>query len=155
MCFVTSPFHTLHEMNRQAQRTDECVTIGRCKISRLVFAGGRIHERWKERQDEELDVRSGKARVGMRALHHTVILKWELSRKAKLSVFKSIFVLILIYGDESWVMTEKVRSQMLASEMRFLRKIKSNIATLRFVNLSTSSRYFSGSKDLSFNGLAM
>ena len=38
------------------------------------------------RQDEELDVRSGKASAVMRGLHHSVVLKWELSRKAKLSV---------------------------------------------------------------------
>ena len=76
------------------------------------------------RQDKELDVRSGKASAIMRALHHSVVLKRELSRKAKLSVFKSTFVPIHTYGDESWVMTEKVRSQMLAAEMRFLQKIK-------------------------------
>ena len=95
----------------------------------------------------------------MRALHHSVVLKRELSRKAKLSVFKSIFVPILTYGHESWVMTERVRTQMQASEMRFLRKIKGvtmfdKHRTLRFVNLSTSRSYFSGSKDLSFDGLA-
>ena len=76
------------------------------------------------RQDEELDVRLGKASAVMRALHHLVVLKWELSRKTKLSVFKSIFVPILSYRHESWVMTQRVRSQMQASEIRFLRKIK-------------------------------
>ena len=60
----------------------------------------------------------------MRALHHSVVLKRKLSRKAKLSMFKSIFVTILIYGHQSWVMTERARSQMQASEMRFLRKSK-------------------------------
>ena len=60
----------------------------------------------------------------MRALHHSVVLKLELSRKAKLSVFYSIFVPILTYGHESLVMTERVRSQMQASEMRFFQKIK-------------------------------
>ena len=60
----------------------------------------------------------------MRVFQHSVVLKRELSRKAKLSVFKSIFVSIPTYGHESWVMTEGVRSQMQASEMRFLRKIK-------------------------------
>ena len=60
----------------------------------------------------------------MQALHHSVVLKREQSRKAKFSVFKSIFVFIFTYGHESWVMTERVRSQMQASEMRFLQKIK-------------------------------
>ena len=31
---------------------------------------------------------------------------------------------ILTYGHESWVMTERVRSQVQVSEMRFLRRIK-------------------------------
>ena len=52
-----------------------------------------------EKQDEELDVRLGKADAMMRVLHHAVVLKRELSRKAKLSVFKSIFVPILSYVD--------------------------------------------------------
>ena len=169
-------------------RINECVTIGRCKISRLLFAddlvllasseSGLQHalndfaaacdvagmkistsktevlhllktpvqcslqvggvslkqvEKFKyllvaftsdRSQEEELDVRSGKASAVMRALHHSVVYKRELSRKAKLSVFKSIFVSILTYGHESWFMTESVRSQMQATEMRFLRKIK-------------------------------
>ena len=40
-----------------------------------------------ERRDEELDVRSGQAHAVMRALHHSIVLKRELLRKAKLSVF--------------------------------------------------------------------
>ena len=60
----------------------------------------------------------------MRVLHQIVVLKRELSRKAKLSVFQSIFVPIFTYGNEFWVMTERVRLQMQASEIRFLQKIK-------------------------------
>ena len=63
------------------------------------------------KQDEELDVRSGKASAVMQALHYSVALKRELSRKAKFSVFKSIFVPILTRGHEFWVMTERVRPQ--------------------------------------------
>ena len=72
------------------------------------------------RQDEVLDVRSGKASAVMRALHYSVVLKWKLSRKEKLSMFKSIFVPIFTYGHESWVITERLRLQMKASEMRIL-----------------------------------
>ena len=60
----------------------------------------------------------------MQALRQSVVLKRELSRKAKLSVFKFIFVPIFTYGHESWVMTERMRSQTLASEMKFLQTIK-------------------------------
>ena len=40
------------------------------------------------RQDEELDTRIGKASAVMRALHYSVAMKRELSKKAKLSIFK-------------------------------------------------------------------
>ena len=51
-------------------------------------------------------------------------MKRELSKKAKLSIFKTVFVPILTYGHEFWVMTERVRSQVQASEMRFLQRIE-------------------------------
>ena len=60
----------------------------------------------------------------MRALHYSVVMKRELSEKAKLSIFKAIFVPILTYGHEFWVMTERMRLQLQASEMRFLRRIE-------------------------------
>ena len=50
------------------------------------------------RQDEELDTRIGKAGAVMRALHYSVVMKRELSKKAKLSIFKAVFVPILTYG---------------------------------------------------------
>ena len=84
-------------------------------------------------------------------------MKRELSKKAKLSIFKAVFVLILTYGHESWVMTERMRSQVQASEMRFLRKIE--VVTLfnkvrsSGVRKSTSSRYLR-IEDLSLDGLA-
>ena len=76
------------------------------------------------RQDKELDTRIGKASAVMRALHNSVVMKQELSKKAKLLIFKTVFVPILTYGHESWVVTERVRSQVQASEMRFLRRIE-------------------------------
>ena len=60
----------------------------------------------------------------MQALHYSVTTKRELVKKIKLSIFKTVFVPIFTYGHESWVMTERERSQVQASEMRFLRRIK-------------------------------
>ena len=62
------------------------------------------------RQEEELDTRIGKASPVMRALHYSVVMKRELSKKEKLTIFKAVFVPILTYGHESWVMTKRVRS---------------------------------------------
>ena len=60
----------------------------------------------------------------MRVLYNSVVMRRELSKKAKLSIFKTVFVPILTYGHESWVVTERVRSQVQASELRFLRRIE-------------------------------
>ena len=76
------------------------------------------------RQDKELDSWIGKASAVMRALHNSVVMKRELSKKAKLSIFKAVFVPILTYGHESWVLTERMRSQVEASEIRFLRRFE-------------------------------
>ena len=61
------------------------------------------------RQDKELDTQIGKTSTVMRALHYSVVMKRKLSKNAKLPFFKTVFVLILTYGHESWVMTERVR----------------------------------------------
>ena len=50
------------------------------------------------RQDKELDTRIGKAIAVTRALHYSIVIKPELSKKAKLSIFETVFVLILTYG---------------------------------------------------------
>ena len=53
------------------------------------------------RQDEALVTRIGKASVVVRVLHYSGVMKRQLSKKAKLSVFKTVFVPILTYGHES------------------------------------------------------
>ena len=75
------------------------------------------------RQNSELDIRTGKASAVMRKLHRFVVLKRELCTRAKLSIFRSVYVLILTYNHECWIMYEKVKSQVQAAEMRFLRRI--------------------------------
>jgi len=49
------------------------------------------------RQNEKLDTRMGKASAVMRALQYSAVMKRELSKKEKLSVFKTLFVPILTY----------------------------------------------------------
>ena len=62
-------------------------------------------------QNEELDTQIGKVSAVMRALHYLVVMKRALLKKEKLSIFKAVFVPILTYGHESWVMTKRVRLQ--------------------------------------------
>ncbi|TWW67452.1 R2DM Retrovirus-related Pol polyprotein from type II retrotransposable element [Takifugu flavidus] len=75
------------------------------------------------RMEREIDRRIGVASAVMRTLHRSVVVKRELSRKAKLSIYRSIFVPTLTYGHELWVMTERTRSRVQAAEMSFLRRV--------------------------------
>ncbi|KAK3546694.1 hypothetical protein QTP70_031760, partial [Hemibagrus guttatus] len=75
------------------------------------------------RMDRKLDRRIGAAAAVMRSMHRSVVVKKELSRKAKLSIYQSIYVPTLSYSRELWVMTERARSWIQAAEMSFLRKV--------------------------------
>ncbi|TWW57321.1 R2DM Retrovirus-related Pol polyprotein from type II retrotransposable element [Takifugu flavidus] len=81
----------------------------------LFTSGGRM--------EREIDRRIGVASTVMRTLHRSVVVKRELSRKAKVSIYRSIFVPTLTYGHELWVMTERTRSRVQAAEMSFLRRV--------------------------------
>ena len=100
-----------------------------------------------DRQDNELHTRIGKASAQMRQLYLSVVLKQKLCTKAKFSVFRSVFVPILTYGHECWVMTERVRFRVLAAEMGFLQKVRGlslldKLKALTSVDLLTSNRYY-------------
>ena len=74
------------------------------------------------RRNEDL-TRIGKVNAVLRELYRSVVTKRELSNTAKLSVFISVFVPILTCGHESWVMIERILSQVQAAEMGFLRRV--------------------------------
>ncbi|KAK3528482.1 hypothetical protein QTP70_000305 [Hemibagrus guttatus] len=59
------------------------------------------------RMDREIDRRIGAAAAVMRSMYRSVVVKKELSRKAKLLIYQSIYVPTLTYGHELWVMTER------------------------------------------------
>ncbi|KAK0140494.1 putative uncharacterized transposon-derived protein F52C9.6 [Merluccius polli] len=75
--------------------------------------------RWSVRLAGESEQRG----AVLRSLYRTVVMKRELSRKAKLSIYRSIFVPTLTYGHEGWVMTERKRSRIQAAEISFLRRV--------------------------------
>jgi len=52
-----------------------------------------------------------------------VVSEQGISNTVKQSVFKSIFVSILMHGHKSWVMSERVLSQVQATEVGFLQRI--------------------------------
>ena len=70
--------------------------------------------------EREIDRWIGAASAVMRTLNRSVVVKRELSRKAKLSIYRSIYVPTLTDGHELWVMTERTRSRIQVAEMSFL-----------------------------------
>ena len=61
----------------------------------------------------------------LRELCSSVVTKQDLSNTTKLSFFKSVFVSILTYGHEFWVMTKKILFEAEAAEIGFLRRVQS------------------------------
>ena len=58
-----------------------------------------------------IDGRIGKANAVLRELYGTVVAKREISKNAKLSVLKSVFVPILTCGHKFWVTAERIVSK--------------------------------------------
>ena len=56
-------------------------------------------------------------------LYRSIVVKKELSQKAKLSVYQSIYVPTLTYGHELWVVTKRTRSRIQVAEMSFLWRV--------------------------------
>lgn len=55
----------------------------------------------------EMDRRFGAASAVMQVLHWTAVKKKEMSQKAKLTIYPSIYISTHNYGHELWVVTEK------------------------------------------------
>jgi hypothetical protein len=50
----------------------------------------------------------------------TVVRKKELTSKTKMQIYYSVYKPTLVYGSESWTMSDKHDSRITAAEMRFL-----------------------------------
>ncbi|KAK3518725.1 hypothetical protein QTP70_008916 [Hemibagrus guttatus] len=120
---------------RVSTSKSEAMVLDRKKVACTLQVGGEFLPQVEEfkylgvlftsegRMDREIDRRIGAAAAVMRSMYRSVVVKKELSRKAKLSIYQSIYVPTLNYGHELWVMTERVRSRIQAAEISFLRRV--------------------------------
>ncbi|KAK3514973.1 hypothetical protein QTP70_000742 [Hemibagrus guttatus] len=120
---------------RVSTSKSEAMVLNRKKVAYTLQVGGEVLPQVEEfkylgvlftsegRMDRETDRQIGAAAAVMRSMYRFVVVKKELSRKAKLSIYQSIYVPTLTYGHELWVMTERVRSRIQAAEMSFLRRV--------------------------------
>ncbi|KAK3527587.1 hypothetical protein QTP86_026892, partial [Hemibagrus guttatus] len=120
---------------RVSTSKSEAMVLDRKKVACTLQVGGEVLPQVEEfkylgvlftsegRMDREIDRRIGAAAAVMWSMYWSVVVKKELSRKAKLSIYQSIYVPTLTYGHELWVMTERVRSRIQTAEMSFLRRV--------------------------------
>ncbi|KAK3565347.1 hypothetical protein QTP86_007134 [Hemibagrus guttatus] len=113
----------------------EAMVLDRKKVACTLQVGGEVLPQVEEfkylgvlftsdgRMESEIDRRTSAAAAVMRSMYRSVVVKEELSRKAKLSIYQSIYVPTLTYGHELCVMTERVRSWIQVAEMSFLRRV--------------------------------
>ncbi|KAK3527962.1 hypothetical protein QTP86_013071 [Hemibagrus guttatus] len=105
---------------RVSTSKSEAMVLDRKKVACTLQIGGEVLPQVEEfkylgilftsegRMDREIDRRIGAAAAVMRSMYRSVVVKKELSRKAKLSIYQSIYAPTLTYGHELWVMTERV-----------------------------------------------
>ncbi|KAK3507223.1 hypothetical protein QTP70_011005 [Hemibagrus guttatus] len=120
---------------RVSTSKSEAMVLDRKKVACTLQVGGEVLPQVEEfkylgvlftsegRMDREIDRRIGVAAAVMRSMYRSVVVKKELSRKAKLSIYQSIYVPTFTYGHELWVTTERVRSWIQEAEMIFLRRV--------------------------------
>ncbi|KAK3532938.1 hypothetical protein QTP70_003794 [Hemibagrus guttatus] len=104
---------------RVSTSKSEAMVLDRKKVACTLQVGGEVLPQVEEfkylgvlftsegRMDREIDRRIGAAAAVMRSMYRSVVVKKELSRKVKLSIYQSIYVPTLTYGHELWVMTER------------------------------------------------
>jgi len=97
-------------------------------------------------RNKEINTRIGKAHSVLSELYCSVVTKWELSKTAKLSVFKSVFLPILTCGHEFYVTTERILSKEQTTEVGYLRWVLG--VTLRDKEHRSEIRKARGDKQL-------
>ncbi|KAK3531087.1 hypothetical protein QTP70_010370 [Hemibagrus guttatus] len=109
---------------RVSTSKSEAMVLDRKKVACTLQVGGEVLPQVEEfKYLSKIDRRISAAAAVMRSMYRSVVVKKELSQKAKLSIYQSIYVPTLTYGHELWVMTKRVRSQIQAAEMSFRRRV--------------------------------
>lgn len=71
------------------------------------------------KMERQVDRRTGAASAAMQTFYRTIVVKRELIRKAKFSIYWLVYVPTLTYSYGLWVVTKTRRLRTQASEMSF------------------------------------
>nr|XP_024216671.1 uncharacterized protein LOC112210742 [Halyomorpha halys] len=116
------------ELQLRGMKARLCVLEERTKISESIAMERPLSKltptptwkQWSARMEVVNKVQ--KANGILYQLSMSLIGKQELSRKAKILLFKSFFLLVL-YGSKSWTALDRHANKVVSAEIRFLRKI--------------------------------
>lgn len=88
-------------------------TVGKRRTEFLHYLGVLFMS--EGRMDQEINMQIGAAAQVKQALHRTILWKRELSRQAKLSIYRPVYVSTLTHGHELWVVAERKSLQIQAA----------------------------------------
>jgi hypothetical protein len=74
------------------------------------------------RTDKEITNRIKKANKIYYEINNMILEKKEVEPKTKIQIHKSVYIPTLTYRVESWLLTTKHESRIIATEMKFLRR---------------------------------
>src|SRR3978361_2503324 len=75
-------------------------------------------------QDAEINERIEKSIKLYYSMNSKFLNIKEVTRQTKMNVYKAVYRPVLPYGCESWVLTQRQKSRIQATEMKFLRRVR-------------------------------
>lgn len=104
------------------------------QVKNFKYLGAHLNE--EGRMEDEIKERIGAAGRFFHAIRNSFIGKKEVSMRAKVTVYKTVFLPIISYSSESWTLSKKLESKIQAMEMRYLRKILGKTRRDRIRNIT-------------------
>ncbi|KAI4461171.1 reverse transcriptase (rna-dependent dna polymerase) [Holotrichia oblita] len=111
-------------INKRGKDSNETIQIGGKQLERVStyeYLGSIITE--DGRMDMDINNRIKKTNKIYYALNKTIIGKKEIDKNIKLKVYNAIAIPTMTYQCESWPLQKKQEGKIIATEMKFLRKI--------------------------------
>jgi hypothetical protein len=91
------------------------------QVQNFKYLGVIINENGKI--EEEINTTMLNAGELYHAINKGFLGKKEISQKIKIAIYSSTYIPTLLYGSESWVITEKQKQNIQTAEMKYLRRV--------------------------------
>lgn len=92
------------------------------QVESFIYLGSALNNRGS--LENEINNRIRAANKSYFAINKIILNNKQISKKTKMTLYKTVFRPTLIYGSETWTMSHRVKSKIQAAEMRYLRKVE-------------------------------